>query len=356
MGRIQDIDKNFIIQAPDGRDYTYYNALEKPFELSGFAWYEKEKVLCRLPQEILPRTNDGVKTLAWYTSGGMIRFRTSSSSIAVKTELYSDYYMTHMPNSGSCGFDLYIGEGKNKIFKSNKMADYLKKDFNALFTDLESTEERECTIYMPLYNGVNKLFIGVLSGSEIKAPSPFTIEKPVLFYGSSITQGGCASRPGNSYTHILTRWLDANMINLGFSGSGRGEIAVAEAIASIPLSAFVMDYDYNAPNVEHLEKTHEKFFLTIREKQPGLPVVFVSKPDIENNKWESSVARRDVIKKTYNNALKRGDKNVHFVDGETLFGKKHRDSCTVDGVHPNDFGFMRMAENIFPALKKALGQ
>ena len=195
--------------------------------------------------------------------------------------------------------------------------------------------------------------LGFMPESSIEPTTKYEIPKPILFYGSSITQGGCASRPGNAYTHFLGRAVDAEIINLGFSGNGRGEIIMAEQIASLDLSVFVMDYDHNAPDAEYLKATHEPFFKYIRERHPQLPVIFVSKPDIDNDITNASI-RKGIIYETYKNALENGDKNVWFVDGFKLFGDNNRDACTVDGCHPNDLGFYRMAETILPALKEAL--
>jgi hypothetical protein len=122
-------------------------------------------------------------------------------------------------------------------------------------------------------------------------------------------------------------------------------------MAGLEMSVFVCDYDHNAPNPEHLEATHERFFKIVRARRPELPIVMVSKPDF--NKGDER--RRAVIRRTWENALAAGDRNAYFVDGETLFGTKDRDCCTVDGCHPEDLGFYRMAENIHPALRKALG-
>jgi len=309
---------------------------------------------CRLDIYSLIKFNPGIQYLAWCTSGGAIRFASDTGAIALKVKLISKDDMSHMPRTGSAGFDLYVGKGKNKRFIKAAMPGSQRIEYEAVFEGINPNKEmQEWTLYMPLYNGVQELEIGLLPGSRIEKPMPYTIKKPIVFYGSSITQGGCASRPGNSYTSILCRWLDADMVNLGFSGNAKGEPEMAELISKIDMSAFVMDYDHNAPDVKHLQDTHENFFRIIRENNPELPVIFVSRPDFDGNILVSK-ERRNVIRNTYENALKSGDKNVYFVDGETLFGQCDRDACTVDGCHPNDLGFMRMAENIYPTLKKAL--
>jgi lysophospholipase L1-like esterase len=149
--------------------------------------------------------------------------------------------------------------------------------------------------------------------------------------------------------------LDCNYINLGFSGSARGEEIMAQYIAGIKMSAFVLDYDHNAPTIEHLENTHEKFYRIIRASNKELPIIILSKSDFENAAEENK-KRRDIIYKTYIDAIKEGDENVFFIDGELMFGIKDRDSCTVDGCHPNDLGFMRMAEVIYPCIERVLAK
>lgn len=350
--KIEEIDENFVIPCTRKNKYTYMDVTSGIFEISGFPWIKSNKSFCRLGIDSLHKFSEGIQHLAWYTSGGVVRFISDSPAIAIRVQLISANDMSHMPRSGSSGIDLYIGNGKNKKFVKSAMPRSGQKEYEAIFEGFEQ-KVREWTINMPLYNGVKKLEIGLLSGTKLEKPSDYSIENPIVFYGSSITQGGCASRPGNSYTHIICRWLNANMVNLGFSGSAKGEPEMAELISRIEMSAFVMDYDHNAPDIEHLKKTHENFFKTIRKAQAHLPVVIVSMPDFDKTPDESE-ARRAIIYETYKNAINRDDKNVYFVDGQTLFGSENRDACTVDGCHPNDLGFMRMAENMYPIIKQAL--
>ena len=196
--------------------------------------------------------------------------------------------------------------------------------------------------------------IGVKEGSEIYPAKPYVYnDKPIVFYGSSITQGGCASRAGNDYISLACRWLDSDFLNLGFSGSAKGEPIMAEYVAGLKASIFVMDYDHNAPTVEHLKNTHMPMYRTIRAKNPDTPIVFISRPNFYYNESDS-VARRNCIRDNYLLAQAEGDKNVYFIDGETLFGREDWDVCTVDLCHPNDLGFYRMAKAIYPVLKEII--
>ncbi len=192
------------------------------------------------------------------------------------------------------------------------------------------------------------LEIGVKTGSRILPPDPQKIRKPILFYGSVITQGGCESRPANNYTIMLCRAVDAPQINLGFFGNAKGEAALAETIGSLDLAAFMMDYNYNAPTAAYLEKTHEPFLKAVCAANPDLSIILLSK-----NSWISP-ERRDIIRKTYENARLAGDRKVWFIDGPELFGNHGQNMCTIERCHPNDLGFCMMYRRVLPVLKAAL--
>ena len=259
--------------------------------------------------------------------------------------------MSHMPRSGSAGFDLYtVGDDGRELYLTTiqPRPENRSKTLEQRFNNVPGGKMRSYTVYLPLYSGVKNLEIGVKPGSKVLPPDPQKIGKPIVFYGSSITQGGCASRPANNYTTMLCRAVDAPQINLGFSGSAKGEIALAEAIGKLDMAVFVLDYDYNAPSAEHLAKTHEPFFKAVRKANPDVPVIMLSKCS-----WISP-ARRDIIKKTYDNAVRGGDKKVWFIDGQELFGEPGQNMCTVDHCHPNDLGFYMMYRRVLPVLLEAL--
>ena len=226
---------------------------------------------------------------------------------------------------------------------------------------LDACKERDLMIHFPLYDNVDELWIGLEKNATLQEGGQYRNLDPVIYYGSSITQGGCASRPGNAYPAIISRQLNCDFRNLGFSGSSRGEQISAQYIAEQPMCVFVMDYDHNAPTPAHLAQTHEPFFLTVREKRPELPIVLVSRTDTPRTpQVEKNILQRwETVRRTYENALKRGDKLVYLVDGRTIFPCASAlgipaDSCTVDGLHPNDLGFACMAKVIGEKVKQAL--
>ncbi len=360
--KIEDIDKNFKPATVGDRQVGYRDVTDAPFSLEGFPWGDpKAGQFFRLPADMAAPAdvNEGALWNAHNnTSGGCVRFRTDATFISVRAKLHCPGDMNHMPRAGSAGFDIYAGPAGASHHVGTAQPNSGETDLErVLFNQPSWTPAmRDFTVNFPLYGGVESVEIGLPPEARVEAPAPHAF-KPVLFYGSSITQGGCASRPGNNYCSMLCRAVDAGQVNLGFSGCGRGEIAVARAIASLDLGAFVMDYDHNAPNAEHLLATHEPFFKAVREARPELPVVFMTMCNIWPDRgYEGCSRRREIIRSTYERARLAGDRHVYFVDGETLFGNYDREACTVDGCHPNDLGFYRMYEAVLPVLRRALAE
>lgn len=357
---ITKIDKNFAVSAVSEEGYVYTNIKDHPELLEGLPFYQENGKFYRLPADFTENEiNKGALELGWCTSGACVRFRSDSPEVTVRAKLHRSGDMDHMPRTGSAGFDCYF-RAPGKKMRHNKTVRPAPKqtDITSLCGVNDTGKVCDWIINFPLYGGVEEFEIGIKEGYRLMSPKPHKIALPVAFYGSSITQGGCASRPGNMYSSMLCRAVDAPQINWGFSGCGRGEIAVAHALGKMQLSAFVMDYDHNAPTIEHLTATHQKFFQAVRAGNPDLPIVIVSRCDfhsVTSEGLKSNIIRRDIIKKTYQDAVDSGDKKVWFVDGSTLFGREDVDACTVDGCHPNDLGFYRMYKGILPALKKALG-
>lgn len=329
----------------------FYDVKSDPFRLYGLYNAKTEPRFHRIPDSVAEATSSGVKGLNYHTAGGRVRFKTTSGYIVLRMKSFGGAEMTNMCLIGSSGFDIYLSRNGRDTFHSVFRPPYGYKGGYESVVELPSGE-KEVTINFPLYSGVNELYLGLDENSTLEPHSDYTFERPVLYYGSSITQGGCASRPGMSYEALISRRLDTNYTNLGFSGCAKAEEAITDYLASLDCSVFVLDYDHNAPNAEYLASTHEKLYLKFRAAHKNTPVVFVGKPDF----WLNGVdpmKRRDVIYTTYNNARNRGEK-VIFVDGYSLFAGEWREECTVDGCHPNDLGMSRMADVIGKAVEFAM--
>lgn len=327
-----------------------FECKDTPIKVFGLMNFYKNGSLMRLPEEVM----DLFPQLRQYGSrstGGRICFRTNTKKLYVKLVSKTFIRDYAMPQISSSGLNVFAGERKRSWFIGNVYPTGAK-DTNPYVSettfDLDG-EMKDITMFMPKNEVIDNVYIGIDDDAEIEAPTPYENENPVVFYGSSITEGGCASRTGNTYNAFLSRWLNMDYINFGFSGSAKGEPELAEFIATVPMSVFVYDYDYNAPDVEHLARTHEPFFKIIREKNPDLPIIMMSRPNYACNPEESE-KRIAVIRNTYENALENGDKNVYFVCGKTFFEDDDIFACTIDRTHPNDLGFYRMAKEVYKTL------
>lgn len=341
------IDKNLKIETAITKDdIVWLDAGSSPFKLYGAF---SSNPYTRMPAETAEKVSPGVAGLSRNTAGIRLRFRTNSPYIAIHAEWNSLCRFSHMPLSGTSGFDLFSvsADGSQSFIKPFMPTPDSHKGFDSVID--VSGEMTDYIINFPLYNDVVKLAIGVKENSEFETPARYRNELPVVFYGSSITQGGCASRPGNCYQNFLSRAFNLDYINLGFSGSARAEDEIIDYLANLEMSVFVCDYDHNAPSAEHLNNTHFKLYKAIREKHPDIPFIMLSKPDYHFSNFEDD--RRAIIMNTYIQALKDGDKNIYFVDGASLFADDEWQACTVDGCHPNDLGFYRFYKALYPIFK-----
>ena len=345
----KQFDSNMLVNPKiDRKGMKFYSVDDEPFSVEGM-WRDGDRYY-RMPKDVAMTVSEGVGSNCENTAGGRVRFVTDSPYVAIHAELAGLYQFTSMAFTGTCGLDVYEdGVYRGTVRPSvETLAETVEEIF--YFSDRRM---RTVTVNMPLYCATRELVIGLDGGSRVEAPAPYSVAHPVVYYGSSITNGACASRPGMSYEAILSRRLDIDHHNLGFGGLAKGEREMAEYIAGLEMSAFVLDYDHNAPNPEHLENTHEAFFRIIREKHPDLPILMISGPRLRQS--DEKEERKAVIKRTYDRAVLSGDKNVYLLFGDSFFPGVEGD-FTADGTHPTDLGFWCMANAIEPTLRKMLGK
>ncbi len=352
--KLSELDKNFDYRGLSRSDLVWYDRSFKNFAFDGCGDLEH---FHRIAAADLARLPEGISQ-GYPSTGIRLRFRSDANFIAVRAELGIQADMPIMARGGSHGFDLYEGrDGSAMKFI------YLYKPMSEVYTDIaDGYEVRDAEpgvmmdfeLNFPLYNAVLDFALGVPEGARIELPRDFRVEKPVVFYGSSITQGAAASHPGNCYTTMLARNLSVPHTNLGFSGRAKGEPEMARYIGGLSMSAFVMDYDHNADTPAFLAATHEPFFKIVRNMQPELPILLISRPNTDFDPAEAA-ANFATVKRTYDNARAAGDRKVWLIDGHTLFGTDQRDACTVDLCHPTDLGFYRMYATVLPVLREMLG-
>ena len=350
-------DQNLIIETAIGEeDVRFYDVRKPPFDVYGLYNYREEPDFKRLPDEVAKNVNPGVAKLYLNTAGGRVRFCTDSQYVAIKAEMPIMCHMTHMAMIGSAGFDLYVDSpetGMSRFWKPFRPAPNAQGGFESKVKFAER-KKRWFTINFPTYSNVRNLYIGLQADAKVGEGMKYRSELPIVYYGSSITQGGCASHPGNIYQNVISRQLNLDYINLGFSGNGKGEDTIVNYMASLPMLAFVCDYDHNAPTAEHLANTHCKLYKAIRAAHPDIPYIMASRTDDISSAYELRMQNRDVVMDTFRYARANGDKNVYYIDGGEIFRGPYEDQCTIDGAHPTDVGFALMADTFGSALRQAL--
>jgi len=343
---------------PEG-SIRWYSPLEEPFRICGLAWFDKERIYRRLPLNPSSKIPEAVDRLADHTAGAQIRFQTDSPSLAVRVKLKGPADMPHMPATGQCGVDCYVGPADTLLplyYGNTTKYDISLTEYECtLFSDWTPTM-RHVVLYLPLYQGVEEIWIGLDEKATIKAPPPYASDKKIVFYGTSITQGGCASRPGMMYTNILSRRIPLEFYNLGFSGSGKGEPEVAEVISQIQdVACLVLDYEGNCVSTELFRQTLPEFIRIYRLAHPTVPILIPSRirygreeitPRLYNMRMERMEFEKEVVRKL----RQKGDYNIYFFDGSDSLGGDDFFECTVDGSHPTDLGFLRMADAIEKVL------
>lgn len=329
---------------------VYYDVRKVPFKIYGLDETSKDEFR-RVPASVAEATSQNLIWLSRNTAGGRVRFKTDSPKLFIKAKTVTVDESIHCSAMSQAGFDVYADMPYGSILCDctkvvlSKMNEYECEVY-------VPAGEKEITVNMPLYGGVEELKIGICEGASISEHTPYKYEKPVVIYGSSITQGGCVSRPGKVYSAIISRKYDINFKCLGFSGSAKAEDAMIEYLASLDMCAFISDYDHNAPTPEHLRATHHKLYEKIREKHPDIPYYMITKPDF---RYEADcIARRCVVMESYLEAYNKGDRKVYFIDGSAFFNGLDLSDCTVDRCHPTDDGQRRMADYIGDVLAKTM--
>lgn len=326
------------------------------FPLLGKATKNTATLYERLPDSLINISRKPLWELGMNTAGLAIRFRSNSTTIAVKWETRFDNAMNHMTPTGIKGLDLYCLQHKDWLFVNSACP--TDKNNSAIIISNMKIEEREYMLYLPLYDGINSLSIGIDSLSYISQPlvnNP-TREKPIVFYGTSILQGGCASRPGMAHTNIISRRLNREIMNLGFSGNAFLDPEIASVMAHVNAGAFILDFVPNA-SVEQIEERAEQFYQILRDKQPQTPVLFIEDPIFTHTRFDQRVAE-EVTKKNkalqafYQFLKRKGERNIYFLSSKDILGQDGE--ATVDGIHFTDLGFMRYADILCPVIKKMI--
>ncbi len=352
---IESLDKNFIPAQVEG-EVAWYNATDIGLEGKPFA--DTESPYDRLPARAKGVVTDAVWSLSRHSAGIAVRFVTDSPNISVKWSVTSEgLAMPHMPATGVSGLDLY-GFDSGKWYFLGAARPTAKDNEQYIATNL-LPGLREYLLYLPLYNGTSALKIGIKPGTQLLPATPANNtgpgKKPLLFYGTSIVQGGCASRTGMAYPAIIARDLGYSHINLGFSGNGPMHLEMTDFIAEVDASMYIID---SLPNMQtaHVLERAVPFVEKIRAKRPTTPILIVENivyqaHTLRDISSRGHVGKNAELRKQFGLLVNKGIPNLHYLSGTDLLG--HDTLGTVDGTHPTDLGFFRMAQSIGAAIKEA---
>ena len=314
--------------------------------IAGKAWEDTEAPYDRLPAKAKEMVRSGVWELGKCSAGLNIPFTTDADSLLFRYSLTDreDLGLHHMPPTGVSGIDVY-GKGRAGEFRYLR-CNYIPKGTKVISGALRKNKMAGCSefiLYLPLYNGVKTLEIGIPEGHNLESTKRSDIE-PIVFYGTSITQGACASRPGMAATNIVSRTLGTPVINLGFSANGWMDLEMADLMSELDPQVYVLDTLWNM-NRERMEKRVVPFVKRLRKANPNTPIVLVEDCQFTNERSWKGKMLRDI----YDKLKKGGDENLYFLPNDGMLGQDYEG--TVDGVHPNDLGMKRQARVFVEFLK-----
>lgn len=309
----------------------------------------------RVDTSIYSELPPGTKKLLTNSSGLMIAFKTNSQKIKCKWSLSGYKEWNNMTPIVVSGLDLYCKREGKWVYAGVGRPSGINSEYT-LVENMDS-EEKEFLLYLPLYNTLEDLEIGITEDATIQSiPNPFS--KRIVIYGSSITQGASASRPGLSYTSRMGRSMNVEFINLGLSGRGLMEKEAAHMVADIEADMYVLDCASN-PSPEIITERTNYLVKHIRSRHPNTPIVMIERTI--SNSGNLNLTVKETVRnkninfaKEYRRLIDEGVESLYMVEGEDLLG--HDYEATTDGVHPNDIGFSRMIEIIEPALRSVIGK
>ena len=343
----------FAVGGPQGEGVKWHDVEEWGIEGKGWDAEQTEKYFDRLPESAKAEVRGPVWSLSRHSAGMLARFRTDANEIWVDYKVTSSKLaLPHMPATGVSGVDLYAADQAGHlrwVAVSRPTSQNVKTRLVANLLP----GERDYTLYLPLYNGTEFLRIGVPSGANFKPIAPRTA-KPIVFYGTSITHGACASRPGMPHPAILGRRLDRPVINLGFSGNGKMEKEVGKYLADLDPVAYVIDCLPNMVGHEVAARA-EPLVRQLRDARPETPILLVEDRTYANAGFVAGAHKRHAgsrgaLRAAYERLLAEGFKQIGYVKGESLLGKDRDD--TTDGSHPSDLGFYRHADAMEGVLRQ----
>ena len=369
MKSISKVDPFMEIKDPKLEGIVWYSPLNTNlFNAYGSeCFYEGDYArLSKKQRKQVKPISESVEWLSKHSSGLQLKFKTNSTRILIDVELRAKHDMCHMPATGQCGFDLYVYDEKLQEYVLHNTAKYPIKqrkyrvELSSFYIVSKEMKMRSYIINFPLYQGVKSLRIG-LDDNSTTNPIKFNNEGKIVLYGTSIAQGGCVSRPGLMYSNILSRWLDMEFINQGYSGSAMLEPIMGDLLGQIKnQKLLIIDAEANAGCDKTMEQNLEQFIRNYKKNSPNVPILLVSRCLFNldlfvDEKVKLNIYYKKFIKQIVRKLQKEGHQ-IYFLDGTNFFknSKFNYSEFTVDGVHPTDFGNYLFAKHHYKAIKKIL--
>lgn len=326
----------------------FYDITKAPFRIYGNSTVA-DNIYARMPETFSQKVSAGVFDSAARSAGVRVRFKTNSKRLGIKAHYRKCSQAVTQSALSAKGFDVYVnGKYRTSLRPEEEMELYYEQ-----LANIGDEAEKDIIIYFPYFSVVDKVELALDKGSCAWDGNKYEKELPIVFYGSSVTQGFCVSRPGNIFSAMVSRKMNTDYINLGFSGVCRGEKEMADYIGRLKKSVVICEYDHNEPDAESLQENHLNFYKNLRKVDSLTPIILVSSPNKFYN-GQRMEKRMEVVKATYEYALKNGDKNVYFINGQLFYPEEIRYDCSADAVHPNDLGAYMISERICAVLKKIL--
>jgi hypothetical protein len=356
MKRILSAIAVLMVTASAMAELHYVDAAQ--FPLIGKATTASTIRYGRLPDSLKNISRGDLWDLGRNSAGLAVRFRTNATIIAAKWDVWLCRFMNHMSPTGIRGLDLYCLQDDGTWTFVNSGRPSIQASSDCVIIRNMDLKEREYMLYLSLYDGETALEIGIDSTATIEAPKvdlPST-KKPIVWYGTSLLQGGCASRPGMGVTNIVMRRLNREVMNLGFSGNAELDPEIAEVMANVDAGLFIIDCLPNC-SLEQLNERLEPFYRTIRDKHPDVDVLFIENPRFPYMRFNREIkkqvnAKNAVLRTVFNKLTKQGEKNIFYISSDGMTGNDG--DQTIDGEHYTDLGFERLADFMTPIIKQHL--
>lgn len=313
------LDKHMKAESTVGGELQWFSPMQTTFQISGFAWFQEEQTYRRLPKQPKYEITEAVDILANCTAGGQIRFRTNATTLRVKVKLQGKANMYHMPATGECGFDCYIGDPGNQRFCGVTSYNHSQEQYEANLFERQEDDSILVTLHFPLYQGVEKVQIGLNANAVIQRPPDYDCHKKLIFLWDIHSPRRMCFSPRNAYTNILSRRFNQEFINLGFSGNGKGEAEMARLIREIEEPAcLVLDYEPNCVSTALYKETLPRFIQIYRETHPTVPILVISKYPYAHERVNSTLQQDRSERLTFQKQLIQqlqtdGDSHLYFM-------------------------------------------